>query len=77
MSDQIDGSVPGCTARQALGHDYDHYDPEFALDPHPAYRRLRGACLISRCICSRYVPLRYQRRPANPLIGRLRFRKRR
>ena len=40
-------------------------------------RRLRGACLIFECICSKYVPLQYQRRPANPLIGRLRFRKRR
>lgn len=47
MSDQTEGSVPGCTVLQALGHDYDHYDPEFALDPHPAYRRLRGACPVA------------------------------
>ena len=47
MSDQIEDSVPGCTALQALGHDYDHYDPEFALDPHPVYRRLRGACPVA------------------------------
>ena len=47
MSDQAEGSAPGCTALQALGHDYDHYDPEFALDPHPAYRQLRSACPVA------------------------------
>ena len=40
-------------------------------------RRLRGACLIARSICSKYVPLRLRPRPANPLIGRLRFRRQR
>jgi hypothetical protein len=39
-------------------------------------RRLRGACLISQCICSKYVPLRLQRRAVNPLIGRLRYERR-
>jgi len=38
-------------------------------------RRLRGACLIYECICSKYVPLRFQRRSANPLLGRFRYRK--
>jgi len=39
-------------------------------------RRLRGACLISQCICSRYVPYRVRRKPVNPLIGRLRYERR-
>ena len=31
-----------------LGHEYDHYDPEFALDPHQTYRTLREKCPIGR-----------------------------
>jgi len=47
MSDQIEGAASGCTALRALGHDYDHYDPRFALDPHPAYRKLRDTCPVA------------------------------
>jgi cytochrome P450 len=26
---------------------YDHYDPEFAFDPHALYRELRGRCPVA------------------------------
>lgn len=42
-----DQSAPRCPASAALGHDYDHYDPEFALDPHATYRTLREECPVS------------------------------
>lgn len=29
-----------------LGHDYDHYDPDFALDPHRTYAELRKRCPV-------------------------------
>jgi cytochrome P450 len=29
-----------------LGHDYDHYDPAFALDPHATYKELRAKCPV-------------------------------
>jgi cytochrome P450 len=35
------------SAREALGHDYDHYDPGFALDPHAEYARLRSRCPVA------------------------------
>jgi cytochrome P450 len=35
------------SALQALGHDYDHYDPGFALDPHAEYAQLRSACPVA------------------------------
>jgi cytochrome P450 len=34
-------------ARQALGHDYDHYDAEFAFNPHEEYAALRAKCPVS------------------------------
>jgi cytochrome P450 len=36
-----------CSALQALGHDYDHYDPDFALDPHAEYATLRSKCPVA------------------------------
>jgi cytochrome P450 len=30
-----------------IGHDYDHYDPAFALDPHDTYARLREQCPVA------------------------------
>ncbi|WP_261567214.1 cytochrome P450 [Frankia gtarii] len=36
-----------CRAAEALGHDYDHYDPAFALDPHADYAKLRAACPVA------------------------------
>ena len=48
MSDQQPGRRPGvCTALEALGHDYDHYDPDFALDPHADYATLRAKCPVA------------------------------
>ncbi|BBW99153.1 cytochrome [Mycolicibacterium moriokaense] len=48
MSDQQPGTHPGrCTALEALGHDYDHYDPQFALDPHADYTALRAKCPVA------------------------------
>ncbi|MEM6110521.1 cytochrome P450 [Mycobacterium sp. 050272] len=48
MSDQQPGTQPGrCTALEALGHDYDHYDPQFALDPHADYAALRAKCPVA------------------------------
>ncbi|OXR46965.1 putative cytochrome P450 143 [Nocardia cerradoensis] len=48
MSDQQTGKVTGgCTAMQALGRDYDHYDPDFALDPHRDYAALRATCPVA------------------------------
>jgi len=35
------------TAIEALGHDYDHYDPDFALDPHQQYAQLRDKCPVA------------------------------
>jgi cytochrome P450 len=37
-----------CPAAEILGHDYDHYDPAFALDPHAEYAKLRESCPVSR-----------------------------
>lgn len=31
---------------QTIGRDYDHYDPEFALDPHERYAELRAKCPV-------------------------------
>jgi cytochrome P450 len=36
-----------CSALQALGHDYDHYDPDFAFDPHAQYATLRAKCPVA------------------------------
>ncbi|GAA0612438.1 cytochrome P450 [Sporichthya brevicatena] len=36
-----------CPAREVLGHEYDHYDPTFALDPHPTYAALREQCPVA------------------------------
>jgi Cytochrome P450 len=36
-----------CPAAAVLGRDYDHYDPEFALDPHADYAKLRAACPVA------------------------------
>jgi cytochrome P450 len=36
-----------CLAAEVLGHDYDHYDPAFALDPHADYAKLRAACPVA------------------------------
>lgn len=48
MSDQQAGKRTGrCTALEALGHDYDHYDPAFALDPHTDYATLRAKCPVA------------------------------
>jgi cytochrome P450 len=51
MSEQVEPSLEarGCpaSALQVLGHDYDHYDPEFALDPHPTYKKLREGCPVA------------------------------
>ncbi|MFV9453872.1 MULTISPECIES: cytochrome P450 [unclassified Rhodococcus (in: high G+C Gram-positive bacteria)] len=48
MNDQqIDKMSGGCSALQALGHDYDHYDPEFALDPHAEFAALRAKCPVA------------------------------
>ena len=48
MSDQQAGKRAGrCTALEALGHDYDHYDPAFALDPHTDYATLRAKCPVA------------------------------
>ncbi|WP_235660301.1 cytochrome P450 [Mycolicibacterium gilvum] len=30
-----------------MGHDYDHYDPQFALDPHADYTALRAKCPVA------------------------------
>jgi cytochrome P450 len=43
MSEQTDQ----CSAQKALGHDYDHYDPDFALDPHAEYATLRSKCPVA------------------------------
>lgn len=49
MSDgQTGKQAGGCTALQALGHEYDHYDPQFALDPHADYATLRAECPVAR-----------------------------
>lgn len=42
-----EGRVGRCPAREVLGHDYDHYDPAFALDPHATYAELREKCPVS------------------------------
>jgi len=48
MSDQHADKRPGvCTALEALGHDYDHYDPDFALNPHADYATLRAKCPVA------------------------------
>jgi cytochrome P450 len=31
----------------ALGHEYDHYDPDFALDPHAQYAEMRQKCPVA------------------------------
>jgi cytochrome P450 len=48
VSEHQHGEQPGhCTALQALGHEYDHYDPHFALNPHPDYAALRAKCPVA------------------------------
>ncbi|WP_145011579.1 cytochrome P450 [Mycobacterium marseillense] len=48
MSDEQPGKRAGvCTALQVLGHEYDHYDPQFALDPHADYAALRATCPVA------------------------------
>lgn len=47
MSQVEHGAHHGHSAREALGRDYDHYDPEFALDPHGDYARLRQKCPVA------------------------------
>jgi cytochrome P450 len=47
VSEQTATPVGRCPAREVLGHDYDHYDPEFALDPHADYAVLREKCPVS------------------------------
>jgi cytochrome P450 len=46
-STQVGPAQGGCSARAALGFEYDHYDPEFALDPHAVYATLREKCPVS------------------------------
>ncbi|KLL12446.1 MULTISPECIES: cytochrome P450 [Protofrankia] len=46
MSEQVQ-ETSRCTAQAVLGHDYDHYDPVFALDPHPSYAVLREKCPVA------------------------------
>lgn len=42
------GRRPGaCPAAEVLGHEYDHYDPAFALDPHGEYAKLRATCPVA------------------------------
>jgi cytochrome P450 len=41
-------SGPVSDAAEALGHEYDHYDPAFALDPHADYATLRAVCPVAR-----------------------------
>lgn len=36
-----------CPESAAIGRDYDHYDPVFALDPHATYRTLREECPVA------------------------------
>jgi len=49
VSEEQSGKRTGvCTALQALGHEYDHYDPDFALDPHADYAALRATCPVAR-----------------------------
>jgi len=36
-----------CSALAALGHEYDHYDPDFALDPHAQYAEMRRTCPVA------------------------------
>lgn len=36
-----------CTALAALGHEYDHYNPAFALDPHAQYAAMREKCPVA------------------------------
>jgi cytochrome P450 len=43
----MDARPAVCRAAQALGHDYDHYDPAFALDPHEDYAKLRATCPVA------------------------------
>jgi cytochrome P450 len=38
----------GEAVTDVLGHEYDHYDPEFALDPHSTYAELRKRCPVGR-----------------------------
>lgn len=47
MTQTESGPLGHRTARQALGHDYDHYDPDFALDPHADYATLRARCPVA------------------------------
>jgi cytochrome P450 len=44
---QTDPAPGGVSALDALGHDYDHYDPQFALDPHADYAALRSKCPVA------------------------------
>jgi cytochrome P450 len=47
VSEQTRPTTGRCTARDVLGHDYDHYDPAFALDPHATYAELRQKCPVA------------------------------
>jgi cytochrome P450 len=47
MSQTETGPHDRPSAREALGRDYDHYDPDFALDPHADYARLRDKCPVA------------------------------
>ena len=47
MTEQARLTGRPCTAIEALGYDYDHYNPEFALDPHPTYKTLRAKCPVA------------------------------
>ncbi len=40
-------ATPRCTALAALGHEYDHYNPDFALDPHAQYVQMREKCPVA------------------------------
>lgn len=40
-------AAPRCTAPAALGHEYDHYNPGFALDPHAQYSEMRDKCPVA------------------------------
>jgi cytochrome P450 len=48
VTDQQTDRAPGDhSALEALGHEYDHYDPQFALDPHADYAALRAKCPVA------------------------------
>ncbi len=47
MTEQAQCPVGAVLAREVLGHEYDHYDQDFALDPHATYAEMREKCPIS------------------------------